>query len=198
MSRKMIARLIAGTAALAAAGTFAVQGATAAQAASYGEYQIYDANGAGAQCDTGIYGAPTLNDYAEGVTGSPGAYIADDINCNELTYTLYEFRNPSTGDGHDVYELYDPQTNECVAWKGSSTNLFGEAGCATSNVNEQFWYGAIDSTFTELHNIGAKAYWGDERCLSALGVDTGNEVAAYKCSDDTANQLWKRQKIETS
>ena len=196
MSRKMIARLISGAAALAATGILVMQSVTAAQAVGYKEYQIYDTHGGTGYCSNGIYGAPTLYNTS---SGSSGAYIFDNINCvGGDAYTLYEFRNPSTGEGHDVYELYDPETNKCVAWEGASSNLFGEAGCVTANVNEQFWYGNIDTTSNELHNVGATSHWSDDRCLSALGVGTGNGIAAYKCSDNSADQLWRRNYITTS
>jgi hypothetical protein len=148
-------------------------------------------------------------------TGYPEYYLSDDyagyltdtylsgnkygleVLNNDEAAPYFEFRNESVYDGKDVYELYDPATNECVAWE-SSTNLFEEAGCTTGSAGEDFWYGAMnDPDYSELYNVGSSES-GPDRCLSAMGTANGSQLIAYLCSDDSEYQLWTRQKEATS
>lgn len=175
--RKHVSRMTTIAVAIAASGTFLATGASAALASpaapatTYTEYVLTDESG------------QVLTDVDGLTVWSPSSGLD----------TAFEFRNPSTYNGKDVYELYDPLTNKCVAWLGSEANLFGESGCVTADHSEDFWYNAINNpNYTKMFNVEATVYYGDNRCLSALGVGDESGVAAYKCSDGSAQQYWTR------
>jgi hypothetical protein len=148
--------------------------------ATYYEYEIID--GAG------------LNLNASGACGLGPYDCVLPIGDSALPY--FEFRNGSTYGGKDVYELYNPESNNCVDWD-SSVNKFIQGDCSTGKADEDFWYnfGSSGTASSELYSVGATESFdnGSDYCLSALGTSADSEVVAYKCSDNTYdNQYWYR------
>jgi hypothetical protein len=192
-------RLLAVTATVAAASALMMTGASAALAVSEVSAATHAADTASRQAapmtPATSYPEYYLNDaYGEYLMDS---YLPDNkygvqmIN-GDGDEPYFEFRNGSVFQGKDVYELYDPASNECVAWE-SSTNLFEEAGCKTGSAGEDFWYGDMnDGNYSELYNVGASGTNGPDRCLSAMGTANGSGLAAYLCSDDSEYQVWTR------
>ena len=180
MFRKNTTKLVSYALAAAAAGTFLITSGSAALASpkvaanTYKEYALPDGNG------------PFLSDVL-------GDYNGVTVASNDDT--LFELRNPSPP---SYIELYDPTTNECIAWLGAGHNLFGESGCRTGAADEDFISFNCSSGFCEYFNDAASAYYGDARCLSAEGIANGAEVAAYKCPDKSLNQYWMLYFIQNS
>jgi hypothetical protein len=133
----------------------------------------------------------TYKEYAMGDENGP--FLSDVLGLyNGLTVkskydTYFELRNPSSP---SYTELYDPSTNECVAWLGAGHNLFGESGCKTGASDEDFISFNCTSGFCEYFNDAASAHFGDTRCLTAEGTANGAEVVADKCADESLNQYW--------
>jgi len=179
------AAALAMSGALFTAGAPAVLASADAAAAQYNEYYIDDWDG---------YVVYDILGAHDGVT----VWAEDAILYPPPPRPIFEFRNGSTDNGVDVYELYDPHTNKCIDWLGAKYDLFGEAGCKRGAADEDFSYGNINNgNFTELDNVGASDHYKIDggMCFSSLGEDTGSggwEVKAYKCTDNSFNQLWSR------